>query len=670
MQRRILSSITVVLMVLTTTLTATSAYLIYRRMNTNVREVLDTALAIAWQEYTSRPRHALTVMQYLMALPDFEHALRQTDKERLGEFLRLLPNVDFASVVSPLGEVVAHTNPARVGAKSPFASLALQVIREHSPKLGTEVIDAQSFEREAPSLARQVRIVVRNSGLGGHVLDRAMVQVVGVPALAGTEQYALMAGILLNNTSHIPLGYSARVRNSYLSISCDGVRVSSNIRSDAGPVIPGTLQQRSLVSTVAGGNRYFGLVRVGHEVHFVASDPIVDSNGKNIGALSVGLPPAGFVALQRETLIAILACAFLSFLLAVGVAALAAKHMSRPIVWLERVARELAACQEANEYDHTLARIEQETPAPYSREAAQLYESFVSMARELGRKYRETVEYLDRLEEDRQTLRRLTTELQEANALLEKKVEERTRELREAVLELRQANAHKSQFLAMISHELRTPLNSVIGFAEMLVDGLVGELNGKQKEYLDYILASARHLLELINDILDLTRIEQGRMVLDRQQVLLSDLISSIQAVVSHQAHARGLTLEVSIPDTVPPLLVDPVRVKQVLYNLLSNAIKFTPPGGRIWLRAWREGPQVAVEVQDTGIGIRQEDQHAVFNEFVQAESTYRRRFEGVGLGLPLSKKLVELHGGRIHLESEVGKGTKVRVYLPLPAPS
>ncbi|HHY94715.1 MAG TPA: hypothetical protein GX513_06855, partial [Firmicutes bacterium] len=657
-QRRILASITVVLLVLTATLTATCGYLVYRRIYANLHDVLNTALNVAWQEYTSRPRHVLTTMRYLVSLPDFQSALDSAEAPRVKEYLHLLPDVDFAFLVSPQGAILAHTNPALAEREAPFFSLIREAIRQGIPQICTEELAMDTLQTQAPGTAERLRIAVHDHVANPGPFDRALLQVVVVPVNLGGQDGALVACLVLNNTYYIPQGYSQRMPNSYLSISCEGVRVCSNIRTGSGLLSPGGVQTQPLITTVARGKRYLGLVRVDpHEVHYVASDPIVDSRGRVVGALSVGLPPSGFAALQRETLVAILACAFLSFLLAVGVAGLVARRISRPTVWLDDVARRLAMATGAQEYRLALADVERKGPSLYSREMAQLYQSFSSMAHELGRKYQETVDYLERLQQDREQLQKVTAQLQEANSLLEKKVEERTRELREAVVELRQANAHKSQFLANMSHELRTPLNSVIGFAEMLTDQLVGPINAKQREYLDHILASARHLLQLISDMLDLSRIEQGRTTLDRQEVLIPDLVSSVQTIVEHQAHARGLQLHVDIPPSLPPLWADPTRVKQVLYNLLSNAIKFTPQGGQVWVRAWQEDDEIAIQVEDTGIGIKPEDQQAVFDEFVQAESAYRRRFEGVGLGLPLSKKLIELHGGRIGLESDVGRG-------------
>jgi len=661
-QHRILASITFVLLVLTIALTASCGFLIYGRIGADLNERLGDALNIAWQEYLERPQQTLATLRYIVPLADFSQAQTSGDTERLRELLAQLPNVDFAAFLSTSGEVIAHTAPKQVGAQSPLARYATDAIQQGTPQISTEELDEPAVLSQAPDLAGRFEVPTGD----GRMFNKGLVQLIVFPVERyGRTEGVLIAGIVLNNTSHIPQSYTTRMPNSYLSIAAEGVRVSANIITGTGPLRAGGQQASDLVNTTSHGRRYFGTVPVGAEKHYVVSDPIRNSAGQVIGALSLGLPPSGFVNLQREALTVILVCAFLSFLLAAAVATLVARRFSHPIVWLKKLAQRLAKFQDEHDYQRALDECLQHTPPLFSQEMTELYNSFVSMAQELVCRYGETVQYLEQLKQDREELQSLTAELQDSKELLEKKVEERTYELERAVAELRQASTLKSQFLATMSHELRTPLNSVIGFSEMIEDELVGPLTPKQKEYLKNILTSARHLLSLINDMLDLSRIEQGRLVLNRQDVLVEDVVAAAETMVCRQAEAAGLHLQVDVPPTLPQLWADPIRLKEVIYNLLSNAIKFTPAGGSIWVRAWEASGEVVIEVEDTGIGMKAEDQEVVFNEFVQAESAYHRRFEGAGLGLPLSKKLVELHGGRIELQSQLGKGTRVRVYLP-----
>ncbi len=239
------------------------------------------------------------------------------------------------------------------------------------------------------------------------------------------------------------------------------------------------------------------------------------------------------------------------------------------------------------------------------------------------------------------------------------------REIAEKSRELEVASQHKSEFLANMSHELRTPLNAIIGFSEVLAQGMFGEINEKQTEYLQDILESGRHLLSLINDILDLSKIEAGRMELELADFDLSQAIQNALTLVRERALRRGIALQHAIDDRVADIRADERKLKQVLLNLLSNAIKFTPEGGRIEVRAAPADGTVEVSVTDTGVGIAPGDQDAVFEEFRQVGATDKKA-EGTGLGLTLSRKFVELHGGKIWVQSEVGHGSTFSFTLPV----
>ena len=232
--------------------------------------------------------------------------------------------------------------------------------------------------------------------------------------------------------------------------------------------------------------------------------------------------------------------------------------------------------------------------------------------------------------------------------------------------QLEAASRHKSEFLANMSHELRTPLNAILGFSEVLAQGMFGDVNEKQSEYLHDILDSGRHLLSLINDILDLSKIEAGRMELEVSEFDLPQAIQNALTLVRERALRRGIALHHVIDNRVAGIRADERKVKQVLLNLLSNAIKFTPEGGGIEVRAAPVDGMVEVSVTDTGVGIAPEDQEAVFEEFRQVGTTDKKA-EGTGLGLALSRKFIELHGGRISVRSQLGTGSTFTFTLPGP---
>jgi signal transduction histidine kinase/putative methionine-R-sulfoxide reductase with GAF domain len=240
------------------------------------------------------------------------------------------------------------------------------------------------------------------------------------------------------------------------------------------------------------------------------------------------------------------------------------------------------------------------------------------------------------------------------------------REIEEKGKQIEAANRHKSEFLANMSHELRTPLNAIIGFSEVLGERMFGELNEKQAEYTDDILTSGRHLLSLINEILDLSKVEAGRMELELATFDLPLAIDNARTFVRERATKHGINLDVTVDERLGDFMGDERKIKQILLNLLSNAVKFTPEGGRIGIKARRADGSVEISVSDTGIGIAPEDQPKIFEEFRQVGSDYAHKVEGTGLGLTLAKKFVELHGGRIWVESEVGKGSRFIFTLPI----
>ena len=244
------------------------------------------------------------------------------------------------------------------------------------------------------------------------------------------------------------------------------------------------------------------------------------------------------------------------------------------------------------------------------------------------------------------------------NARLFREIEDKSRQIEAA-------NRHKSEFLANMSHELRTPLNAIIGFSEVLGERMFGELNEKQAEYTDDILSSGRHLLSLINEILDLSKVEAGRMELELSTFDLPTALENARTFVRERATKHGINLDVTIDERLGEFVGDERKIKQILLNLLSNAVKFTPEGGRIGITAKQADGGVEISVTDTGIGIAPEDQATIFEEFRQVGGDYAHKKEGTGLGLTLAKKFVELHGGRIWVASEVGKGSTFTFTLP-----
>ncbi len=235
------------------------------------------------------------------------------------------------------------------------------------------------------------------------------------------------------------------------------------------------------------------------------------------------------------------------------------------------------------------------------------------------------------------------------------------RELEEQSVELELASRHKSEFLASMSHELRTPLNAVLGFSEVLLERMFGDINERQEEYLRDIHGSGQHLLELLNEILDLSKVEAGRMDLEYSSFGLRPLLELAASMLRERAALHGIDLAIETADDVGPVYADELRLKQVLLNLITNAVKFTGDGGSVLVRAVREGTEILITVTDTGIGVPEADRERIFESFQQGGRGSSRE-EGTGLGLTLSRRIVELLGGRMWLETQVGRGKHLRL--------
>ena len=272
----------------------------------------------------------------------------------------------------------------------------------------------------------------------------------------------------------------------------------------------------------------------------------------------------------------------------------------------------------------------------------------------------------DEIEELAMEFNQMVEKINQSYTELEKRVAERTEDLKRSYKEMEDVNRLKSEFLANMSHELRTPLNSILGFSEMLYEGMCGELTAKQTEYAEYIHKSGSHLLALINDILDISKIEAGKMEIKPAEFSVPAAIKETQAIIYPMAFKKRISIEVNIDDNISTIVADKRMFEQIMYNLMSNAVKFTGEGGYIKVNAVSNNYYLQTSVIDNGIGIKSEDIDLIFKEFKQADSSLSRKHEGTGLGLALTKRYVEMQGGSISVDSEYGKGSNFTFRLPV----
>lgn len=243
-------------------------------------------------------------------------------------------------------------------------------------------------------------------------------------------------------------------------------------------------------------------------------------------------------------------------------------------------------------------------------------------------------------------------------------------ELGALATELERTARAKSEFLANMSHELRTPLNSINGFSEVLFDETFGPLNDKQKKYVSNVLSSGTHLLALINQILDMAKVEAGKMKLSLAILPLKTMLDEFSLLFADMASKKNIEMTIEIDADLPDIEADELKVKEIIYNLLSNALKFTPDGGKVSMQARRLGQLIEVIIRDSGVGIEEENMERIFEGFFRVDTPYSRITEGTGLGLPLARKMVELHGGTLAVTSKgLDHGTSVRFTLPIESP-
>lgn len=632
-------------------------YIIFTRLDRNIESLLERTQTISWQamdRFFVAGGSALASLAAAGEADDLGALARALDRQE---------EMDIWFVTDEAGQI-RRSNLAGGSAPPQLVAAAMSSLSS-GERLGVyELVPLDELAGHSRALAARAVVAADEPATA----YGALFQVVAVPYgdAEGTGRGVLAAAHLLNNDCTVARQVRSAIPDSFSTISTGGLRIAGNLEIGEVPTYRGIGQRQpdELTATIQRGERYSGRVALTDDlVHLVVSDPIRNGQGEVIGALTTGHPSQGLATLKRDSSVYIVLSALLSLTVAVIAGAAVSRRLSMPIVRLGNVAHRLS---EAEEVQMEHVQMLKGLPEPRTAEIGYLQTYFTQATIALYQKNREIMGYLKRSEEDRTRLQQLTQRLQHLNETLEAKVEEKTLELRVAMLDLMESNQLKDRFLANTSHELRTPLNSIIGFSDTLLSGIYGELTEQQQARVRIIRESAGYLLQLINDLLDMAVLAQGKLQLDLQETDLHLVINSVAVIARQQCEQKAVLLALKFDEHPRPVTADPTRLKQVLYNLLSNAVRYTPAGGVITIETCFSPREVRLSVADTGIGIPEADLYHVFDEFYQAENRSLMERGGVGLGLPLSKKLVEAHGGRIELQSRRGEGTTVTIHLPL----
>lgn len=629
--------------------------IIYTRADRTTLSLLDRALTITWEEYN---RYFTTYAARLSLLADADSA--EDILPTVTAAVQRDSLVDLWFVTDQQGTVRMASASGDPGALEALARRWQPIWQAGEPVTSSEIISLADLDAYCSALA--ARALIEEA----HGLERdydALFQMVAMPYRNRDGQIGgiVAVGHLVNNDNSIAERLAAVIPDSYSTIGINGVRIAGNISSKTHPTYVGEVQIPEHVATIERGERYYGRHRLAVDLdHLVVSEPIRNAAGEVVGALTIGHPLEGLASLKEDMALWIYFTAIFCWSVAYVGSLAAAKNWTAPVISLSNIVKRISSADGVS-LEHVAML--NSLPPGNTIEMENLLSGFKEMTQALYEKTQQVERYVAELRRERSALRRLTNVLQETNATLEARVEERTRELQATLQELAAASNMKSKLLANTSHELRTPLNSIIGFSDNLINGIYGELTEAQRRRVEIIGESARYLLKLINDLLDVSLAHQGKLELDLQWVHMADLVEFV--VSMFRGDAPGITFRTEIAPDLPPVQVDPARIKQVLFNLFTNAVKFSPAGGEVRCQVRREGEELVVSVADDGIGISEEVQPYVFDEFFQADSEYRRQ-AGFGLGLPLSRELVELHGGRITLHTEQGRGTTITFYVPL----
>ncbi len=633
------------------------------QINQSAEEYLKEAFVIANNLLSSRMEEMGRLSANITESAGFDRELQNRDSESIHSFLnntcKVYSYIDFYELYDADKNLIIGQPSIQNAGTERLDQLLKKAEKSQNAVTSVESFDLEDLFGRGTADYLKFRVYVNDQ----HEYLKKCLAAVSVHAIRSREGNGisgyLVLGAVLNNNSYLPMAYSNSVPNSYLALSTEGIRIASNITSPESENYTGSPMPVSVTTLEGTNNVYFGRKDFGGEVHIYLDRMITNVDGEDVGTIGVGIPEQKFKLISNTQKRINLFVPLFFLVIILFLLRYVAEKIARPIIKATGLANQISQ-------GNTDVQIDVSTLTDSNDESIILLRSLKKMADTLRKNKADILEYLKDLENGREEQQLLSQQLIALNETLEKKVEMRTQDLREAIEGLKRSGQYKSQFLANMSHELRTPLSSIISYSELLKAELFGPLNDKQKRYTDNILESSEQLQQLINSILDTAKIDAGKMTLAVGNCTLSEVIGESLSIVEILAYKKNITIENSMLGEDLIVRIDSRKTKQALCNILSNAIKFTPEGGQIRITSAQVESSVRIVIEDNGIGIKKEDQERIFSEFEQADNSYERKYEGTGLGLPLAKKFVEMQGGTIYLVSEINKGTKVAITLPI----
>lgn len=597
----------------------------------NVLSRLDVALKVAENQLTIRDSSIESLLDEITYYENIASLIESNDKSELDRILlHANAQVDGYYLVIDKDGFILSSQDHLIASKWEPHYLLNYFKESKKPLYTTEILSKDTVSNASANFQNQVSLPGQSD-----TAETAMVHLIVYPVYDNANLVgALVGGYIMNNSSDLAHSYTEAVSDTYMSIgTTEGLRICSNIDVGNFSQLAGTMQSKQLIEATNNGEYWRGKVSTNGEEAFIVSEPIFNYRGDVIGNIGVGAPAFLFPDLGYQSIVFSTTVCIALLCICALVLHYLCRILVSPIYKLQKFSRSVAANKILPD---RIAWNDRFIP----QEIHTLADDMMIMAQEL------------------------TTE----NIRLEEKVKERTLYLQHTIQELENANNYKSHFLANISHELCTPLNSIIGFASLLQDEIYGKLNDKQKNYVSVIMNSSQHLLNLINDVLRVIKLENHVEKLSVGETSVTDLLQTVTASVEPMLHQKNqiLLLDISPDSQGLNTQWDEQKIRQVLLNLLSNAIKFTPNGGqiRVCFRRLDTGEYV-LNVIDNGIGVEDELKEKVFLAFEQADSSYTRTHQGAGLGLAISKHLIEMHGGKIWIEDNIDGGTNVCILLP-----